>query len=139
MDVHNPAQRHRNMAAIRNVDTKPELIVRRLVHKMGYRYSLHSRSLPGKPDLVLARLKRVILVHGCFWHLHKCRFGRVVPKTNSAFWLQKRTENKARDRRVRRQLKLLGLQVMVVWECQTKQPERLETRLASFLSTTRTA
>lgn len=123
------------MAAIRNVDTKPELIVRRMVHKMGYRYSLHSGNLPGKPDLVLARLKRVILVHGCFWHLHTCRFGRVVPKTNAAFWLQKRKANAARDRRVRRQLKLLGLAVMVVWECQTKQPERLKPRLASFLDT----
>jgi DNA mismatch endonuclease (patch repair protein) len=134
MDVHSAAQRRRNMAAIRSVDTKPELVVRRMVHKMGYRYSLHSRSLPGKPDLVMTRLRKVIFVHGCFWHLHKCRFGRVVPKTNAAFWATKRQANVLRDRLVCRQLKQRGLEVMLIWECQTKRPDRLAPRVSRFLN-----
>ena len=83
------------MAAIKGRNTKPELAVRRLVHAMGYRFRLHRKDLPGKPDLVLPRLGKVIFVHGCFWHMHSCRYGQVTPKTNAEFWQAKRDGNRA--------------------------------------------
>jgi DNA mismatch endonuclease (patch repair protein) len=99
MDVHSPEQRRRNMAAIKGKNTKPELFVRRLAHRLGYRFRLHRRDLPGSPDLVFPRLRKAIFVHGCYWHMHKCRWGRVTPKTNAIFWQTKRVGNVARDRR----------------------------------------
>jgi DNA mismatch endonuclease (patch repair protein) len=133
MDVHTPEQRSRNMSAIRGKDTKPEMIVRCLVHRMGYRYRLHRRDLPGAPDLVFRRLRKIINVHGCFWHMHTCRYGSVTPKANREFWQAKRTGNASRDRAVLRQLRAEGWDILTVWECETKNNPGLEDRLRKFL------
>ncbi|HUP62711.1 MAG TPA: DNA mismatch endonuclease Vsr [Thermoanaerobaculia bacterium] len=132
-DVHNKEQRSRNMAAIRGRDTKPEMVVRRLVHRLGYRFRLHRRDLPGRPDLVLPRHRAVIFVHGCFWHQHDCRYGRVVPATRAEFWRKKRDENVARDARNLATLRTSAWRVFVVWECWTRELSDLEGRLKSFL------
>ena len=133
-DVHTPEQRSRNMSRIRSGNTRPELIVRSLVHRLGARFRLHVRTLPGKPDLVLPGRRKVIFVHGCFWHCHNCRYGRVKPATNAEFWRQKRQQNQDRDRRQRKALREDGWQVLVVWECWTRQPEqRLIPALQRFL------
>jgi len=133
MDVHTPEQRSRNMSAIRGKDTKPEMVVRGIVHALGYRYRLHRRDLPGVPDLVFPRLQKIINVHGCFWHMHTCRYGSVVPKSNSAFWQTKRTGNVSRDRRTLRRLRASGWDVLTVWECETKKNSELAPRLRKFL------
>jgi DNA mismatch endonuclease, patch repair protein len=131
-DVHTAEQRSRNMAAIRNKDTTPELRVRRALHAMGFRYRLHSRDLPGKPDLVLARYNTVVFVHGCFWHMHRCHYGRPKPATNASFWEQKRYGNVERDRRNRQALQAAGWRDFVVWECETRDPEKLLQRLGKL-------
>lgn len=133
MDVLTPEQRHRCMSRIRSTNTKPELFVRRMVHSMGYRYRLHQDSLPGKPDLVLPKYHAVIFVHGCFWHMHKCQYGKVTPKTNVKFWQLKRQSNVKRDRRNLRQLKKTGWRVLTVWECETRCTEKLTRKLNRFL------
>jgi len=132
-DVHTPEQRSRNMSAIRGADTRPEMIVRSLAHRLGYRFRLHRRELPGKPDLVFPGRRKVIQVHGCFWHVHDCRYGRVKPATNSGFWADKRTENAARDRRNLAALEAAGWDVLVIWECETRSLEALERKLRGFL------
>ena len=131
MDVHTPEQRSRNMAAIRSKNTKPEMIVRRLLCEMGLRYRLHRTDLAGKPDIVMPGRRVAIFVHGCFFHMHKCRYGRVVPKTNAEFWQTKRSSNAARDKRNSRQLRELGWVVFTLWECETKNPEKLKRKLLS--------
>jgi DNA mismatch endonuclease (patch repair protein) len=133
-DVLTPQQRSRNMAAIKGKNTKPELIVRRLAHRLGYRFRLHRRDLPGSPDLVFPRLRKVIFVHGCYWHMHNCRWGRVSPKTNTTFWQTKRVGNVARDRRNLSAVRYEGWNVLVLWECQTRDPRPLEAKIATFLS-----
>jgi DNA mismatch endonuclease, patch repair protein len=133
MDVHSREQRSRNMSAIRSKDTKPELVVRQTVHRLGYRFRLHRRDLPGTPDLVFPRFRKVILVHGCFWHMHTCRWGCVTPRTNADFWQKKRTGNVQRDRKVRVSLKALGWDVLTVWECDVREPVRLASKLRRFL------
>lgn len=139
-DVHSPEQRSYNMSRIRNKDTKPELIVRSIVHQMGCRFRLHRTDLPGKPDLVLPRHRKIIFVHGCFWHLHRCRYGRVTPKTNAEFWQAKRTANVERDRRNLKNLRRAGWQAIVIWECWTRKPEsKVIPRLESFLADTSTS
>ena len=133
-DVHSTAQRSFNMSRIRGKDTKPELTVRSLVHQMGFRFRLHRRDLPGTPDLVLPRHDKVIFVHGCYWHMHRCRYGRVVPKTNTEFWQTKRTGNVARDRKNARRLRNAGWKILVIWECWTREPEeKVIPRLEKFL------
>jgi DNA mismatch endonuclease (patch repair protein) len=132
-DVHTPEQRSRNMAAIRSKNTSPEMIVRRGLHRLGYRFRLHRRDLPGTPDLVFPRLKKIILVHGCYWHMHSCRWGCVAPKTNATFWRSKRTGNVQRDSRNLRMLRRLGWQVLVIWECQTRDLETITRKAARFL------
>lgn len=133
-DVHSPGQRSFNMSRIRSKDTKPEMIVRSLVHQMGYRFRLHVNGLPGTPDLVLPAHRKVILVHGCFWHMHRCRNGLVTPATNTEFWARKRCGNVSRDRKNRRKLRAAGWSVLVVWECWTKDIEiKLQPRLKKFL------
>jgi len=134
MDVLTPEERRRNMAAIRGKDTQPEMLLRRLVHSLGYRYRLHVRNLPGCPDIVLPRHRKVILVHGCFWHRHNCRLGRPWPRTRAVFWRNKLEGNKARDVKNRKALRKLGWEVLVVWECQTRRPEWLRGRVSGFLS-----
>jgi DNA mismatch endonuclease, patch repair protein len=132
-DVHTPAQRSRNMAAIRSKNTRPEIVVRTITHHLGYRYRLHVRRLPGAPDLVFPRLRKIINVHGCYWHMHKCRFGSVVPKTNTDFWRTKRQGNVERDRRTLNALRRAGWRVLVVWECQTQDLARVREILRRFL------
>ncbi|MGA3027989.1 MAG: very short patch repair endonuclease [Bryobacteraceae bacterium] len=132
-DVLTPEQRRRNMSAIRGADTRPERIVRSLAHRMGYRFRLHRRELPGKPDLVFPARRKAILVHGCFWHVHDCQYGRVRPATNADFWTNKRGQNAARDRRNLAALQAAGWSVLVVWECETRNPEPLGRKLREFL------
>jgi DNA mismatch endonuclease (patch repair protein) len=132
-DVLTPEQRSRNMRAIRDRDTGPELMVRRLLHGMGFRFRLHRRDLPGCPDIVLPGRRVVVFVHGCFWHRHRCHFGCVEPTTRPEFWRAKFAANVARDRRSIRALRRAGWQVIVIWECQTRDLHRLEERItASF-------
>jgi len=132
-DVLTPEQRRRCMAAIRGRDTKPEKIVRSLAHRMGYRFRLHRKNLPGKPDLVFPGRRKVIFVHGCFWHQHpRCRYA-TKPATRPEFWANKLDGNRARDRRVQRELRTQGWDVLVVWECQTRDIDRLGERLKHFL------
>jgi len=133
MDVLTREQRRRNMRAIRARDTAPELLVRSLVHRMGYRFRLHCRQLPGSPDLVLRSRGAVIFVHGCFWHMHACRFGRVRPATHASFWDKKRSANVVRDRRVVRSLRRARWRVFTVWECQTRHVDELQEKLRQFL------
>lgn len=133
MDVLTPEQRSRNMRAIKGRDTRPELIVRRLVHGLGYRFRLHGSGLPGRPDLVLRRFGLVVFVHGCFWHRHRCRSGLATPATRPAFWKAKFAQNVERDRRTMRALRRDGWRVLVIWECQTRDADRLRARLAALL------
>jgi DNA mismatch endonuclease (patch repair protein) len=117
------------MSRIRGRDTKPELAVRSLLHRLGYRFRLHVRDLPGRPDIVLSRHRTVVLVHGCFWHRHQgCRFC-YLPKTRVDFWRRKFEGNVERDRVVQRELRKIGWRVMVVWECEIDAPHRLIRRL----------
>ena len=132
-DVLTPKQRSFNMSRIRSRDTRPEMIVRTIVHRMGYRYRLHKKELPGKPDLVLVRHRKIIDVHGCFFHMHKCKYGSVVPKTNATFWKTKRLSNVERDRRNFETLKRDGWRVMIVWECETRNLPSLSSRIEKFL------
>jgi DNA mismatch endonuclease, patch repair protein len=133
-DVLTPEQRRRNMAAIKGRDTGPEMVVRRIVHRMGYRYRLHDRKLLGRPDLVFASRRKAILVHGCFWHMHTCRYGRVRPSTHSIFWSAKRSANVERDTRVLEVLRQAGWRVLVVWECETTDRPKLQETLRDFLA-----
>jgi len=116
-DVHSPEQRSFNMSQIRGNDTKPELIVRSLIHQMGFRFRLHRKDLPGKPDIVLPRHRKLIFVHGCFWHMHRCRYGKVVPKTNTEFWQNKRLGNVERDKRNLRKLRQDDWRTLIIREC----------------------
>lgn len=134
MDVHTAEQRSRNMAAIKGRDTKPEIRVRSLLHSLGYRFRLHGKGLPGKPDIVLPKYRTVIFVHGCFWHCHDCRWGTVIPKTRGDFWAQKRHETAARDSRNVDALHTAGWKVLVIWECQSRSDENLRAFVASALS-----
>ena len=106
----------------------------RLARRLGYRYRLHRRDLPGTPDIVLSRPRKVINVHGCFWHLHTCPHGQRAPVKNADYWNRKRRRNADRDRRSARQLRRDGWRVLTIWECQMREPERLAARVARFLS-----
>ena len=134
-DQFSPAERSRIMRAVKSGDTSPELAVRRLVHSLGYRYRLHGRDLPGRPDLVLPRLGKAIFVHGCFWHRHRCAAGQSTPASRIDYWKAKFARNVERDRSSLRKLRRLGWSVLVVWECQTRvgKGEALRRRLARFL------
>ena len=133
-DVLTREQRTRNMRAIKGQDTRPELVVRRLLHEMGYRFRLHRRDLPGRPDIVLPRFHVALFVHGCFWHRHRCRYGKVCPSTRAEFWKAKFAANRTRDARVRRKLRTLGWRVIVIWECQTRNRAELTALLKKRLS-----
>lgn len=133
VDVLTPEQRKLNMSRIRGKNTKPEMVVRRLVHSMGYRFRLHRHDLPGSPDLVFVSRKKVILVHGCYWHMHACRFGRVAPATNAEFWRTKRESTVSRDKRTGRELQALGWRNFVVWECELSNDQQLAARVRKFL------
>lgn len=125
------------MSRIRSRDTTPERVVRSVLHRMGYRFRLHAKELPGHPDIVLPRHSTVVLVHGCFWHQHpRCRFA-YTPKTRRSFWQRKFEENKERDVRARRRLRNLGWRVVTVWECQTEDAKSLAAKLRLLLTPVR--
>lgn len=129
-----PESRSRIMRAVKSADTTPELLVRRLAHRMGYRFRLHCKDLPGKPDLVFPGMHKVIFVHGCFWHGHDCARGGRIPKKNRDYWSKKIERNRGRDSNSLAALKASGWQVTVLWECQLKNQVRLKKRLRNFLS-----
>lgn len=131
-DKISPERRSANMSRIRSRDMKPELAVRRMVHAMGYRYRLHRRGLPGKPDLVFGPRRSVIFVHGCFWHQHDCRDGR-RPQSNTAYWDEKLRRNVERDAAHIAALEAAGWRVLVIWECQLRDPGALGQTLRAFL------
>ena len=125
------------MGQIRSRDTKPEMTVRSLLHSKGFRFTVNghsNRSLPGKPDIVLPKYKTVIFVHGCFWHFHKrCREGR-IPSSNREYWSEKLKQNVARDARNRRALRRIGWKILIVWECQLRDPRKLSRIMRKLLS-----
>lgn len=123
-DTMTPEQRHKCMAAIKGKDTKPELMVRRYLHALGLRYGLHNRRLPGKPDIVLRRLKTVVFVHGCFWHGHEGCPAFRLPKSRVEYWTTKIARNRQRDNECVGQLRAMGWNVIVVWECEMKTTEQ---------------
>jgi DNA mismatch endonuclease (patch repair protein) len=134
MDNLPPDRRSANMRRIRSAGMKPEMTVRKMARALGYRYRLHRKDLPGKPDLVFARRGKVIFVHGCFWHQHQeCREGR-SPGSNTAYWLPKLARNVERDAQSVRCLKAAGWDVLVVWECETNVESDLRQRLLDFLA-----
>ncbi len=133
MDTLTVAERSERMGRVRNRDSKVELRVRSLVHGMGYRYRLHSRALPGCPDLVFAARRKVIFVHGCFWHRHApCHLAR-LPKTRLDFWLPKLEANRLRDLNNQSKLREIGWDILVVWECEVGDAAGLAKRVRSFL------
>ena len=126
-DVHTKEQRHKNMAAIRAKNTKPEILVRKFLWSHGYRYRLNHPRLPGKPDIVLRKYRTCIFVNGCFWHKHEgCKYF-VVPKTRTEFWLNKINRNQERDKEVKKQLAKMGWHSITIWECELKPKNRLTT------------
>lgn len=135
MDSLTPAQRSERMSRIGGKDTKPELLVRRLVHHLGYRFRLHRRDLPGTPDLVFPSRRKVILVHGCFWHRHPdpaCKLAR-IPKSRQEFWIPKLESNRRRDAENWRRMQEMGWETMVIWECELKNSDALTARVKEFL------
>lgn len=132
MDTRTPEQRRRIMQAVGTKDTKPEMIVRRALHAMGYRYRLHRKDLPGKPDIVFPGRKKAIFVHGCFWHWHGCSKGQ-LPKSQLDYWKPKLEANVARDRAKIEELEESGWRVLVVWQCETRDTDALTTRLVEFV------
>jgi DNA mismatch endonuclease (patch repair protein) len=120
------------MSLVRSKHTKPELFVRRLVHRLGYRYRLHQADLPGRPDLVFRSRKKVVFVHGCFWHGHKCRLGR-MPKSRLDYWSPKIAGNHQRDIRTLRRLRRMEWRVLVLWECELHNDDALTDKILTFL------
>ena len=134
MDTMTKAKRSAVMALIRSRDTKPEKALRSALHRAGFRFRLHSRSLPGSPDLVFPGLKKVIFVHGCFWHLHKCqKESSRWPQSNREYWIPKLKANRARDARNRRMLVAIGWQALTIWECETRHIDRAAAKATQFL------
>lgn len=132
MDTLSKVKRSNHMARIRRQDTKPERVVSAISRALGYRFGKHKKDLPGTPDLVFASRKKVIFVHGCFWHRHQCKRA-TMPASNRAFWRAKFIANVERDKRQRRAIRAAGWKVLVVWECQTKRTEYLRNKLKEFL------
>jgi DNA mismatch endonuclease (patch repair protein) len=132
-DQFSSEERSAIMRRVRSVDTKPELQVRRMVHRLGFRFRLHAQSLPGKPDLVFRRRKQAVFVHGCYWHQHKCDAAK-RPATNRRYWNRKLDKNVQRDKRNLYLLRRQGWRVLTVWECELRNTERLERRLFRFLN-----
>jgi DNA mismatch endonuclease (patch repair protein) len=122
------------MSRVKGRDTKPEILVRSLVHRMGYRFRVHGLDLPGNPDIVLPRHSKIIFVHGCFWHGHKRCSRSLRPTTNESFWNKKLDGNIQRDKRFHKALRQLGWKVLVVWECETRKPEKVLKKLERFLN-----
>ena len=134
MDRHTPEQRRRNMAAVKGKNTKPEILVRKALHAMGYRFRLHVKDLPGKPDIVLPKYKTVIFVNGCFWHRHEgCKYAS-TPTTNVDFWEAKFKENTTRDSQKTALLESAGWKVVVLWTCEIKKEDELKALLHTLLN-----
>ncbi len=133
MDTLTAEQRRACMRAVGDKDTAPEMCVRGLAHAMGFRYGLHAKNLPGKPDLVFVSRRKIIFVHGCFWHKHNCGHGSISPVTNTDYWSGKRERNAQRDKENIKALRKDGWKVLVVWECSTRNPESLRRKLERFL------
>lgn len=128
-----PAARSAHMRRIRKIDTKPEIVVRRMAHALGLRFRLHRRDLPGTPDIVFPRHRKIVQVHGCFWHQHEgCRLAR-QPKSRLDYWLPKLARNMERDRTAAEQLAALGWEALTIWECETRAADLVRARLAAFL------
>ena len=123
-DIVTKAKRSEMMAGIKGKDTKPEIIIRKSLHRLGFRYKLHDKTLPGKPDLVFPKYKSIIEINGCFWHLHNCHLFK-WPRSRKEFWKEKLEKNKERDQRNREELNALGWRLLVVWECALKGKARL--------------
>src|SRR5215813_3684371 len=132
MDILTPAERSARMALIRSIDSRFELRIRSALHKRGYRYRKHDRGLPGKPDLVFPSRKKVIFLHGCFWHGHRCRLGR-MPKSRSEYWVSKIKGNRLRDRQNQKALRKIGWSSLMVWECELSRFDNLISRIECFL------
>ncbi len=133
MDIYSKEQRSKLMSCVRTQNTKPEVLVRKALHGMGFRFRLHNKSMPGRPDIVLSRYRTVVFVNGCFWHGHDCSKGTTLPKTNALFWKEKLKANVERDKKKTRELEEQGWRVVVVWECQTKSSEYLRTIISKAL------
>ncbi|MBK8457238.1 MAG: DNA mismatch endonuclease Vsr [Phyllobacteriaceae bacterium] len=131
-DTRTPAQRRRIMQAVKSADTGPEIAVRRLLFSRGYRYRLHYGRLPGKPDIVFPARRKAIFIHGCFWHRHNCPKGR-LPKSRLDYWIPKLEANTERDRRKIAEIEALGWTVLVVWQCEMADVERLIRKLVAFV------
>lgn len=134
MDNLSAEARSARMALIRSRDTAPEMIVRRALHALGYRFRLHRKDLPGTPDVVLTRHKVAVFVHGCFWHGHDCPRGAREPRQNADYWRRKRARNAERDSSAVAKLQDLGWRVLVIWECQVRGGAQLMEKLSGFLS-----
>jgi DNA mismatch endonuclease (patch repair protein) len=135
-DKISPQRRSENMRRIRSSNMEPERAVRSIIHHLGYRFRLHAKDLPGRPDVVRRKQKQAIFVHGCFWHQHKlrsCLDGR-VPKSNTGYWLPKLARNVKRDKSSASALRRLGWKVLTIWECETKSPDKLSQKLQKFLA-----
>ncbi len=138
MDRVSRERRSEIMSRIRGKNTKPELVVRRLLHRLGYRFRLHQKDLPGQPDVVLAKYKTVIFIHGCFWHgCDECDRGTRIPKTNTEFWLKKIAENRERDSGNLVRIRNLGWQVIVLWACETADTTKLIATLTTAMPLTK--
>ncbi|HVZ18323.1 MAG TPA: very short patch repair endonuclease [Terriglobales bacterium] len=137
MDRLSEERRSDLMRRVKSKDTLPEMVVRRLLHGLGFRYRLHRRDLPGKPDIVFSRKSKIILVNGCYWHGHTCRYGR-LPKSRLQFWQPKIEANRERDGRNVNALRAAGWGVLVVWQCETKNLPELQERLVAFLGAPKT-
>lgn len=133
MATEDPALRRRTMQAVKSVNTTPEMKVRRLLHGLGYRYRLHRKDLPGAPDIVFPARRKIIFIHGCFWHGHDCARGARTPATNRDYWLAKVGRNRARDERTLEALRQGGWEVLIVWECGMKDRAALQGLLTGFL------
>lgn len=129
MDVHTQKQRSFNMSHIRSKDTKPEIMVRKIYHSLGYRFRLHRKDLPGKPDLAFPKYKVALFVNGCFWHSHDCKWGKVEPKTHKNFWILKRSRTVDRDKNAMLRLRENGWEPQIVWECETRDQNSLTHQL----------
>lgn len=133
MDTISKAARSALMSRIRSKDTVPEHVVRSILHRRGYRFRLHRADLPGKPDIVLPRHRKIILIHGCFWHGHTCKLAS-KPRSNAEYWSEKIRGNRARDRKHKRQLTAAGWSVLEIWECRVRKGVGLESQVLSFLA-----
>jgi len=132
MDTRTPEQRHRIMQSVRSKNTEPEMFVRRLLFRLGYRYRIHQKHLPGTPDIVFAGRRKAIFVHGCYWHGHCCKKGQ-LPKSRKTYWSEKIAKNRERDSRKQAELHALGWMTLTIWQCELVEPSALEERLRLFL------